>query len=120
MSMLTVRERRKLETRQALLDAAADVIAEQGVEGARLDDIATRAGYTQGAIYHQFGSKSGLIAALLESMTIAPAGDIDDLDVLGPAVAEAIKDHLSTHIGLLFQVYAYALREPELLTWVAG
>lgn len=58
---------RRAQTREALLDAAATLFAERGVEGASIDAIAEAAGRTSGAVYDHFGSKDGLLFALLET-----------------------------------------------------
>lgn len=59
------RRREKVDrTRADLLDAASRVIAAKGYEGASVGDIAAEAGYTKGALYAHFGSKSGLFLAL--------------------------------------------------------
>lgn len=50
-----------LETRQALLRAAAAAFAERGLNGAKLDDIAKRAGVTKGAIYSHFDGREDLL-----------------------------------------------------------
>ena len=63
--MATQGERRE-QTRQALLDAAARLFAERGVSEASVDAIAEAAGRTSGALYDHFGSKEGLLFALLE------------------------------------------------------
>jgi AcrR family transcriptional regulator len=55
-----------IDTRQRLLDAAADVFAERGYEGATLADIARRAGFTTGAIYSRFRDKAELLLAVVE------------------------------------------------------
>ncbi|WP_172890495.1 TetR/AcrR family transcriptional regulator [Actinoplanes derwentensis] len=52
-------------TRDALLDAALFVFAEQGVNAARLTDIAQRAGVTRGALYHHFTDKTDLYTAVV-------------------------------------------------------
>ena len=44
-------ERRRQHTRELLLDAAEEVFARRGFEGASLEEIAEAAGYTRGAIY---------------------------------------------------------------------
>jgi len=56
----------KERTRQRLLDAAASVFVRRGIEAASLDEIAEVAGYTKGAIYSNFASKTELITALME------------------------------------------------------
>ena len=50
-------ERRRQHTRDLLLDAAEEVFAKKGFEGASLEEIADTAGYTRGAIYKHFGGK---------------------------------------------------------------
>jgi len=59
-------EERRAETRAALLDAGATLFAERGIAGASVDAIARAAGRTSGALYDHFGSKEGLLFALLE------------------------------------------------------
>ena len=55
-----VRERQKLETRQKILQAALDLFAEKGFEGASVRDIAARAGVIHGLIKYHFDSKDQL------------------------------------------------------------
>ncbi|MER7000906.1 TetR/AcrR family transcriptional regulator [Streptomyces sp. NPDC000410] len=54
----------KERNRRALLDAAFQVVSRDGYR-AKLDEIAERAGLTTGAVYSLFGSKGGLVAALV-------------------------------------------------------
>ncbi|MEU5992515.1 TetR/AcrR family transcriptional regulator [Spirillospora sp. NPDC047418] len=54
----------KERNRRALLDAAFEVVARDGYR-AKLDEIAERAGLTTGAVYSLFGSKNGLVLALV-------------------------------------------------------
>jgi len=58
------RERRRAHTRELLLDAAEEVFAARGFDGASLDDIAETAGYTRGAIYKHFANKEDLFLAV--------------------------------------------------------
>ena len=57
---------RRAETRQRLLDAAADLFADRGVEGSSVDAIGEAADRTSGAIYDHFEGKEGILFALLE------------------------------------------------------
>jgi len=61
-------EQRKAETRQRLLDAAALLFAERGIEAVSIDTIAEAADRTSGAVYAHFGGKDGLLSALLENL----------------------------------------------------
>ncbi|HEX3979881.1 MAG TPA: TetR/AcrR family transcriptional regulator [Acidimicrobiales bacterium] len=58
---------RKAETRGRLLAAAATLFAEQGIDAVSVDAVAEAAGRTSGAVYDHFGSKQGLLLALLDS-----------------------------------------------------
>ena len=51
---------------EILLEAAREIFAARGLEGARVDDIARRAGVNKQLVYHYFDSKDGLYAAVLE------------------------------------------------------
>src|SRR5438132_7088046 len=59
-------QRRRELTRHALLDAASQVFAQRGFEGASLEEIAETAGYTRGAIYKNFDGKEDLFLAVLD------------------------------------------------------
>ncbi|WP_260336667.1 TetR/AcrR family transcriptional regulator [Paraburkholderia sp. CI2] len=52
-------------TRRRLLDAAASSIAERGFAATSVEDISAQAGYTRGAFYSNFSSKSDLFVELL-------------------------------------------------------
>ena len=55
------------ETRERLLQAAADVFARRGYDGTRVADIAGAAGVSNGALYAHFGSKAELMVAALRT-----------------------------------------------------
>jgi AcrR family transcriptional regulator len=57
---------RRAETSARLLQAARETFAERGYNGASLDLVSERAGCTKGALYDHFGSKEGLLLALLD------------------------------------------------------
>lgn len=52
---------------QALIDAANAVFAEHGYDAATTREVAARAGCSEGLIHRYFGSKRGLLVAILES-----------------------------------------------------
>jgi TetR/AcrR family transcriptional regulator len=60
------RWRRTPEERpRQILEAALDVFGEQGLAGARIDDIAERAGISKGTIYLYFPSKDDLFCGVI-------------------------------------------------------
>ena len=64
--MARTQEERKAETRARLLDAAATLFAERGIDAVSVDAVCDEAGRTSGAVYAHFGSKQGLLLALLD------------------------------------------------------
>ena len=65
----TSRQRRQRETRQALLAAAYQSFCELGYAECSLERIASRAGFTKGALYGHFSSKEDLFLALADART---------------------------------------------------
>jgi len=51
---------------EAILNAAEEVFAEQGFDGARIDAIAAKADYNKSLIFHYFGDKLGLYTAVIK------------------------------------------------------
>ncbi|HEY3829993.1 MAG TPA: TetR/AcrR family transcriptional regulator [Solirubrobacteraceae bacterium] len=60
------RSAQRARTRARLLEAAARVYARRGFAGATLEEVASEAGFTKGAVYAHFGSKENLLLALVE------------------------------------------------------
>lgn len=73
--MGSIRQKRKAETRSLLVEAGLKVFADRGFDLATLDDVARAAGFTKGAIYRQFPSKSAFLLGLFEQYAaVARAG----------------------------------------------
>lgn len=66
-------------SRQLILSAAQDEFAAYGLNGARIDRIATRVGASKNLIYHYFGSKDRLYLNVLEGIYRQMREDQDDL-----------------------------------------
>ena len=71
------RAEKKAETRSRLLEAAAEVFAERGMQGASIDEVAERAGFTKGAFYASFESKEQLFLAMLDDRFAKHLEEID-------------------------------------------
>src|SRR5580700_2430005 len=80
------RERRRQQTRDVLVAAATEVFAERGYEGASLEEIAERAGFTRGAIYKNFSGKEDLFFTVIERMNELV---IDGFRAIAPTSADA-------------------------------
>ena len=63
---MTRQQDRKADTRARLVAAAAECFAERGVDAVSVDAVADAAGRTSGAVYAHFGSKQGLVLAVLD------------------------------------------------------
>jgi AcrR family transcriptional regulator len=57
---------RRARSRSALLESAARGLSRHGYGNLVLEDVAREAGYTRGALYHQFKDKEDLALAVLE------------------------------------------------------
>ena len=103
--------------RDRLVAAAAEVFAERGYEGTRVQEIVRRAGLSTGAIYTNFRNKADLLLAAVGTAqvdslfaTIELAGDAaDGLRHAGHELPTARRDTRP----LLFETMVAARRDPE-------
>ena len=56
----------RLQTQDRLIEAAREIIINEGMEATSLEHICKAAGFTRGAFYSNFSSKDSLLAALAE------------------------------------------------------
>jgi AcrR family transcriptional regulator len=78
-----VREQRRQETRERIVDAAADLFAERGFDAVSVLEIAKRAGVVEKTVFNHFPVKEGLVfdsdppirTALLAAVRRRPAGE---------------------------------------------
>ncbi len=98
-------------TRKRILASALAEFGRKGLGGARVDEIARRSKSNQRMIYHYFGSKELLFAAVLEAAyaDIRSAEEKLHLDALSPT------DALAT---LVRSTWKYYLDHPEFLSLV--
>ena len=68
--------RRKRARPAEILDAALKMFAEKGYAGARMEDIAARAGVTKGTIYLYFENKEAVFKALVRESIGATLSDV--------------------------------------------
>jgi AcrR family transcriptional regulator len=64
--MVRISNTQKEAVREALLRAAAEAFARDGLDGARIDAISVAAGYSKGTVYNYFRSKEELFGAVIE------------------------------------------------------
>jgi TetR/AcrR family transcriptional regulator len=91
-------------TRKKLLTAARREFASSGLAGARVDEIAARAGVNKQLVYHYFGDKDALYLAVLEWVYEEIRAQERELNLEGLPPEQAIKkliessfDYLAAH-----------------------
>jgi TetR/AcrR family transcriptional regulator, transcriptional repressor for nem operon len=66
-----VSRRQTARNRQSIIDAAARLFRERGVEGVGLNELMREAGFTQGGFYNHFESKEALVAEVMATAMTA-------------------------------------------------
>ena len=125
-----VTSRRRDLTRQRLLDAAAEVFAEVGLDAASVEAICERAGFTRGAFYSNFDSKDELFLELAGRVAgervaavrarvaeLETTGDLDSAPTDASAMIQQVLDiSADDRLGILLmsEIRIRALRDPQL------
>ena len=65
---MSVREQKMAETRKKLIQVARRAFGEYGYAETSMDKLTAEAGLTRGALYHHFGDKKGLFAAVVDQI----------------------------------------------------
>jgi AcrR family transcriptional regulator len=102
------REQSKANTRERLLAAARSAFASGGFNGTSVEEIASRAGFSTGALYSNFDGKEDLFLVLMER----------EIDEHAREIAEAVRERASVAeraTGGARQWMTMIEREPELL-----
>ncbi|MFD8462817.1 TetR/AcrR family transcriptional regulator [Streptomyces antimycoticus] len=93
-------KQRRDQAEAALLNAAAELIVEQGVRSLTLARMGDRAGYSRGLVTHYFGSKQ----RLLERLALATqTGFVPGLDGLPPGLNRLLR-LIDGYLGMVGQV----------------
>ncbi len=64
INKLTPREKRHYKTKESILQAAREIIAEKGVDGLSLRELARRIDYSPSGLYEYFSSKDDIVTAV--------------------------------------------------------
>ena len=106
--------------RRALLDAAVEVITENGADGLRLRDLANRTGVSHGAPAHHFTDRAGLLTALaaegygLLADVLERARDEGGFLDVGLAYVRFAVDH-PAHFEVMFRPTLYRADDPAVV-----
>ena len=105
------RQRSPENTKQGILDAARGEFAKHGLAGARVDQIAEASGSNKRMIYHYFGGKEQLFAAVVEDAYTNIRSQEGMLGLADLSPEEAIR-------RLVEFTWRYYLENPEFITLV--
>jgi len=116
---IRLRDRLRGETQAAILAAAEHVFAAEGLDRARMESIAARAGVAVGTLYNHFQDREALLAALVGARRDALLQRLDGAladvarrpfeEALG-ALLCALFEHWAAHRGLLSLLLLHAER----------
>ena len=108
------------ETRERLVEAAAEVFAELGYEGASIQSVAAAADLTSGTIYRHFDSKAALLLEVVRrAVHGVPLSDrLNDESCAEPAdLARLVSVYADPSLRrtrrLAIEIHAAASRDPE-------
>jgi len=93
--------RRGMKSRELVLDAAERVMAEHGFEAATLARVVAEAGIPMSSVYHYFGSKDGILLAVMERGAGRFFADLPDLTRRPGRPAQHLAGVVSAVIGTL-------------------
>jgi AcrR family transcriptional regulator len=86
--------------RAAVLDAAADLFDRRGFAAVSINDLTAASGVSNGSIYHHFGAKDGVLAALV----------VDALARYQDGLVAVLADHAADAAGGVRAAVAFELR----------
>lgn len=123
--------RSRENTRARLLEAAAEVFAEVGMDGASVEAICERAGFTRGAFYSNFETKDELFLELsmaftrrrleavgerISEMTAADEGELTATDAAALVRILDIAGDDRDGVLLMGEIRIRAMRDPRVAT----
>jgi len=115
------------ETREKVVDAARLLFAETGFHRVSLDEIARQADVARATVYHQFGSKLGVLGAVVEDYerraglaALAELIETGPVETLARDVVTAGCRYWSTDPALARSIIAFTVTDPQAADLLAG
>ena len=117
--------------KKQIMDAAVVVFARRGFYEARMEDIASEAGLSKGALYWYFDSKDAIISALMEHIFSRETAAMAPLLESDAPAAERLRavtdyfvrelfDELVDLMPVMYEYYAASMREEPVRTFLQG
>jgi AcrR family transcriptional regulator len=107
---------RSRATRQRLLEAAVDCLAEVGWTGTTVAVVAERAGVSRGAAQHHFPTREDLFTVALDHMSDVRLAELRDAAARLPAGSH----HTEGVVHLIVRIYTSSLFRAALQLWLAA
>lgn len=98
-------EQRKAESERRIIRAAIEIFAKQGYLRTTLNEVGQAAGYTGGLVTHRFGSKEGLLKAVVANATGRFLEDQMRPAIEAPGVSSAedvLRRYIETYLNEVF------------------
>ena len=124
------REQSRAKTRERLLTAARTVFARNGFHGSSVEEIASEAGFSTGALYSNFEGKEDLFLVLMEreidehareiSAAVAERGSVSERAAGGARQWMAMIEREPEALLLFMEFWAYGVRDAEMRPKVAA
>jgi AcrR family transcriptional regulator len=130
VSTRLTREESKANTRERLLAAARTVFARSGFHGASVEEIASEAGFSTGALYSNFDGKEDLFLAVMDraidehsreiSAAVAARSSVTARATGGARQWMRMIEREPEVLLLFVEFWAYGVRDPQVRSQVAA
>jgi AcrR family transcriptional regulator len=123
MNEVLTRKETQARTRERLIEAAAKVFARRGYHRATVDEIASEAGFTIGALYSNFSGKEALFLAIADHQVEKRVAEVEAIaeaaegEEPGAEAAEKLRAFLERDPDwplLFYEFWSLSVRNPEL------
>jgi AcrR family transcriptional regulator len=123
MTQVLTRKQSQERTRGRIVEAAAKVFARRGYHRATVDEIASEAGFTVGALYSNFAGKEELFLAIADRQVaeriaeVEAVADAAEGEEPGEAAAERLRSFLERDPEwplLFYEFWSLSVRNPEM------
>ena len=88
-----------MDNRQQLLNSALQLFSQRGYDAVGVQEIVTCAGLTKPSLYHHFGSKQGLLEALLQEGSAPLLSAIEEASVYRDGLDQTLERVLDAYLG---------------------
>jgi AcrR family transcriptional regulator len=106
--MYVPRQRDAPRSRGQVVAAVRELLQEGAFHETTVEQVAARAGVSRATLYHQFGSRVGLVDAICDGLDLSAVKDATDVDTL----IERSVDFWAGEETLLGQLYGAAAVDP--------